>query len=88
MKLVPGRVANIAFVNLSQPGGKLGVALPLELGNILMDRQARLLHQVGRIDSPRSPIVELPIGKSPQKASISLQQLTQRVPIAGSRPFD
>ena len=72
VKLVPGGIANIAFVNQPQPGSKLGVAVPLELGDVFVDRQARLLHKVGRIDPPRSPIVELPIGQSPEKAAVSL----------------
>ncbi len=74
-------------MNLPQPGGKLGHVLPVEFGNLLVHRQARLLHQVGSVDPGGRPVVEQILSQEPQVPTIVLQQLSQSRLIARSGPL-
>ncbi len=82
VELIPHGVTNVPFVNLSQPGGKLGRILADEFADLLMDRQAGLLHNVGRIDPASHAIVEQAVGEVAQVIAIVLEQFPKRLPVA------
>ena len=88
VKQVARGIANVPLVNLTQPGGKLGVVVSLELGDLLVDREARLLNHVRRIDSRRRPIIEHSVRQAPEITAILLQQLAQCRLVAAPRPLD
>ena len=77
MQLVADGIADIPFVNLPQPGGKLRHVFPLEFGNLFVHRQARLLHHVGSVDAGGRPVVERILRQEPQVPTIVLQQLSR-----------
>jgi len=88
VKQIPRGIVDVALVNLTQPGGKLSGLVPLELGDLLVDRQARLLNHVQGVDSGRRTVVEHAFGQAPEVAAVLFEQLAQSCLVAALRPLD
>lgn len=81
MEVIAHRVAYVVFVNLTQPGNELCRLCSLEIGDLLVDRQASLLHKIGRVNASPDAVVEESIRKPTQIRSLRVQQLAERIDI-------
>mgnify|MGYP007059389317 FL=1 len=86
MEVIANGVADVVLVDLAQPGHKLCRLCSLEIRNLLVGRQAGLLHEIGGVDATPNPFVDEPIREPMQFRSLRVQQLAERsnIPALGA----
>ena len=85
--VVSNGILNVALMNQPQPRDKLSRVTPSKPGELLVDRQARLLNDIRIVDSSLQLGRELLSRNSPQEVSVQVEQSSRRavVPLTSER---